>query len=168
MSLAYNYPSVVFLLLSTKFGPKFSFEVRIKTTLIIDGFVLIFVPICIQFISEKTALWLILGGVFVTGCATSILFGSVLGMSSLFPPQYNSAVMAGNGVAGLLSVTLRVLTKVSLPDTIAGERTSATIYFGMAAAAIFICLVSYFVLLKMDFADYHLHLHHHKKKRSNI
>ena len=36
------------------------------------------------------------------GLFTQLLFGSVMSLVSVFPPEYTGAVMTGNGVAGVL------------------------------------------------------------------
>jgi hypothetical protein len=40
----------------------------------------------------------------------------VLGLASLLPPKYITAVMSGNGVAGILAGLLRIITKLALPN----------------------------------------------------
>ena len=44
-----------------------------------------------------------------------------MGLASLFPPDYVGATMSGMGIAGILSIALRVITKVSFPNTNSGK-----------------------------------------------
>lgn len=99
-----------------------------------DVFILVLLPIETELFSRETSLYITLTGVFLTGllrfcnyfsdisgCVTAILFGSVVGLAALFPPKYTGAVMSGNGIAGLASAALRILTKISVPATNEGN-----------------------------------------------
>jgi len=123
---------------------------------VIDFLVLLSIPALSQVFSKSVSLWLTLTGVLITGCATAVLFGSVLGMSALFPPSYTGAVMSGNGIAGLVSIFLRIITKVSLPNSTRGLKFSSMLFFGLAAFTILICVVSFVVLLKLPVTQYYL------------
>lgn len=50
------------------------------------------------------------------GCAAAMLFGTILGLGALFPPQFTGAIMAGNGIAGIIAGGLRIITKAALSD----------------------------------------------------
>ena len=52
------------------------------------------------------------GVVLMIGIATAVLQSSIFGFASMFPPIYSQAIMAGNGVAGIIASVLRILTKV--------------------------------------------------------
>ncbi len=43
-----------------------------------------------------------------------------MGLASLFPPTYITAIMSGNGVAGIIAGGLRLITKVAMPNGING------------------------------------------------
>jgi equilibrative nucleoside transporter 1/2/3 len=77
--------------------------------------------------------------------------------------------MSGMGVAGLVGIALRVITKVSLPNTSSGKhfldlepdattqqgvKFSAIIYFAISAFILFICMVSYWLLTLLPIAKY--------------
>ncbi len=68
LSLVYNWPSVIALLLTVKFGSKFSFTSRIVIGFSIDVLVQILVP-CINLggVPQYGSLVITLGGVFLTG-----------------------------------------------------------------------------------------------------
>ena len=76
ISLAYNYPNLVVLLLSVKYGPSFSFTSRIVSTFSIVVAVLVIVPISVSFMSKSISLWVILIGVFITGSKKRIFLFS--------------------------------------------------------------------------------------------
>jgi equilibrative nucleoside transporter len=157
MAVVYNYPSIFMLLLSVKFGERFSLSSRIYVALAIDLVVLILVPVIAYLhIDQTVKLALTLTCVFLTGVATAILFGSVLGLSAFFPQRYTTAVMSGNGVAGLGAAFLRIVTKVSLPQTTKGLETSSTIYFALAAAVLLCCIICYSFLMALPVTRYYL------------
>lgn len=64
--------------------------------------------------------------------------------------------MSGNGVAGILTALLRIITKISLPENHTGEEISAFIYFGIAALVNIICIFGFLALNKLAFAQYYL------------
>jgi len=92
-------------------------------------------------------------GVFFTGCATAMLFGTVLGLASIFPPTYITAVMSGNGVAGIIAGGLRCITKASLPDDL---QTSSMIFFVFSGFILLVCIISYFLLLRLPITRHYL------------
>jgi len=156
LALAYNYSSILCLMASIKFLPRFSFGSRIISAFILDFIVLLIVPFLGSIFHGDTAIIMTYLGTFLTGIASSVLFGTIFALSALFPPKYSTAIMSGNGVAGILSSALRIITKVAEPDTKAGLQQSGVLYFSLGAGIIFICLISYLVLRRLPIAIYHL------------
>jgi len=156
VSLAYNYPGLVFLILNVKFGPRFSFTSRLVTGFVVVIVVQIITPFIESFgLGTTAAMWVTLGGVFITGCAIAMLFGTVLGLASLFPPQMIGGIMMGNGIAGILAGGLRMITKVSMPE---GSHTSIILYFALSGGLLVICILGYFVLLRLPLTQHYLRL----------
>ncbi|KAL6046313.1 Equilibrative nucleoside transporter 1 [Balamuthia mandrillaris] len=154
LALAYNYPSVISLLLSIRFGPKFSFTSRILFGLLVNCLVMIVVPLIkVSGVPTTASLCLTLFAAFVTGCAQAVLFGGVLGLASLFPPTYVGAVMSGNGVAGIGVGLLRIITKAAFPHALF---TSAVIYFAISGAIMLMCAISYIFFLRLPYTKYHM------------
>jgi len=88
----------------------------------------------------------------LTGIADAVAQGTLYGYAGQFPPLYVQAIQNGNGVAGLAVSLLRVFTKVSVPN----ERTSSLLYFALAGVVVFLCIVSYFILIRLPFTKYYL------------
>lgn len=87
---------------------------------------------------------------------SAICFGSALGLTASFPAHYTTAVMIGNGVAGIIVGLLRIITKISLPDTAEGLQTATIIYFALAALSMAVCLVGFWYMLRVPFARHFL------------
>jgi equilibrative nucleoside transporter 1/2/3 len=154
LSLAFNWPSVIMLLLTIRFGRNFSFTSRVVVGFTIDVLVQVMVPLInLNGVPYPVNLVITLGGVFATGCATAMLFGTILGLASIFPPTYITAVMSGNGVAGIIAGGLRCITKGSLPNDL---EASSMIYFALSGFILFMCIVGYFVLLRLPITKYYL------------
>mmetsp|Transcript_24808 Transcript_24808/g.62273 ORF Transcript_24808/g.62273 Transcript_24808/m.62273 type:complete len:507 (-) Transcript_24808:68-1588(-) len=157
LSLAYNYPAILTLLLNVKFGPKFTFQSRIITGFAVNFVVLSMVPVITSLdISTTLSMWLVLGGVFISGTFSAMLFGSVMGLGSIFPPKYVGAVMSGNGVAGILAGAIRIITKLALPDDLKGSQTASIIYFALGSVIMLVCVFSYHIMRMFPYARYHL------------
>ena len=165
LSIAYNYPAIVFLLLNIRYGRSFPFGSRIFIGFTCLSACVVFVPIITSVYgadasdSEKhISFWATLAAVFLSGCFASMLFGTVLGMASVFPMTMITAVMSGNGIAGVLVGLLRIVTKLAFPNTIDGLRNSSIVYFVLAAAILAVCAFSFVLLLKNQFGVYYLAL----------
>jgi len=94
----------------------------------------------------------------VTGVGDAIVQGSMYGMASLFPPVYSQALQNGNGVAGVVACILRIVTKLSLPETTSGLRISTLIYFIISAFIMLLCIISYTLLVRLPFSKFYLEL----------
>jgi len=61
--------------------------------------------------------------------------------------------MSGNGVAGVIVGLLRITTKLALPDDL---YLSTLIYFVITGVILGLCIVSYFMLLKLPIGKYYM------------
>lgn len=161
MSIAYNIPSIPLLLLSTVFASRFSYKSRIVACF--SGEFVVFVCICIivglPHISTNASFWLILLCTFLSGCCSALLFGAILSFTAIFPPHYTTAVMSGNGVAGIIAGLLRVITLASVKDpaSAAAGKSSSLIFFGITTAIFAACIVAFIAMLKNAYTEYYLH-----------
>lgn len=156
LALAYNWSSCSSMLLSIFVMHRFSFGSRAISSFLVDLVVLMLIPFLTMLFNHHTAMYLTFVGTFITGIASSILFGTIFGLAALFPPKYSTAIMSGNGVAGVLSSLLRIITKVSEPDNEKGYQISGIIFFVLAAGVILICIVSYFVLMNLPVTQFYV------------
>lgn len=97
------------------------------------------------------------------GFANGTLFGALFGLAAMFPPEYTTALMSGNGLAGVIIFALRSITKVSYegkdPN---GGRKSSILYFSMTCVVLFICLVGVFAIRILPFSKYYMSLYSKK------
>jgi equilibrative nucleoside transporter 1/2/3 len=150
-SVAFQSPSLIGLALVTLYGSRFSFRARIVPLFAVMAVALGLMPFLTSF-DVTIVLAVIIG--FVGTMAS----GSVFGMAAMFAPRHISAVMTGQGVAGLLVAMLRMLFKVCFSNGLAlvsnllvffsqlnfvscstdkaGTDTATYVYFGIAVLVI--------------------------------
>lgn len=152
LGMFYIYPQLPVLAVMVKWGDRVSFTIRIACCFILMAVVLALIPVTTKVLSSEVSRYVTLGCVFVSGLATAVLQSSIFGFASQFPPIYNQAIMAGQGVAGVGACVMRILTKLVLTDVTA----SAMVYFFMSSFILVLCTVAYFWLLRLPFTQYHL------------
>ena len=81
-----------------------------------------------------------------TGIAGAVLFGSVIGLAAIFPQRFTGAVMMGNGIAGVVVMVMRIVTKFAIPDD---EFASALAFFVLAALVLLVCIALFVWLLRL-------------------
>lgn len=76
-------------------------------------------------VDTKLAMWLTWACASICGAATAIVGGALGGMVGMLPGNYFGALMAGQGVAGIIVGILRVITKASIEtgSVVTKERT---------------------------------------------
>jgi len=84
----------------------------------------------------------------VLGSTDAIVQGSLFGLVGMFSPHYVSALMTGQGVAGIAVSILRIISKVSFPNDDDGTRASTYIYFGLSAFVILLSILAYIFALE--------------------
>jgi len=94
--------------------------------------------------------------VFITGVTSSMFISASIGLGSQLPAEYVTAVMSGQGIAGIIAGAVRVITKKSLPDTVSGMNIATLIYFALAAFCMYLCVVGYFIMRNSPFASYYV------------
>jgi len=82
--------------------------------------------------------------VVVAGTADGIGQGSLFGSASHMPPKYTQAIVSGTSVSGVVISLLRIVTKLVAGGDDKGsgsQRSSSYVYFGVAAAFCFACII---------------------------
>lgn len=156
VSLSYQWSSIGFFILSLRYGREYSLKKKIVLGFSVSFIMLVFVPIVGEIgLPDDLSLVLTLVAAGLTGIASALLFGTVLSFVAMLPPDYTTAVMSGNGVGAVFVAVMRIITKAIFTGS-DGETESTILYFSIAAAIIFACIISYLSMLKMDFVVYHV------------
>lgn len=83
---------------------------------------------------------------------TSVMTGSIFGLSCLFPSRYTRSAMSGQALGGTLSAVAMILALAGGEDA----KTSAFGYFVSATVASVLALVAYFSLYYLKYSKYYL------------
>eukprot|EP01104_Vermistella_antarctica_P011586 TRINITY_DN3251_c0_g1_i1.p1 TRINITY_DN3251_c0_g1~~TRINITY_DN3251_c0_g1_i1.p1 ORF type:complete len:492 (-),score=87.75 TRINITY_DN3251_c0_g1_i1:80-1516(-) len=165
LSSAYNAVSLPMLAVTIWLGPKMTLSPRIIWPFAIDAVALALIPVVTYYsvdpagekdflIPTHISIFLSLAIVGVLGVATAVLFGSVLGYAALFPPKYTTAVMTGNGVAGVIAGALRILTKFEFAGDASGLKWSGMAFFATGFVIMSLCLVTYLWSKTLEYTHY--------------
>eukprot|EP01107_Rhizomastix_libera_P002220 TRINITY_DN13928_c0_g1_i1.p2 TRINITY_DN13928_c0_g1~~TRINITY_DN13928_c0_g1_i1.p2 ORF type:complete len:464 (-),score=124.90 TRINITY_DN13928_c0_g1_i1:1527-2882(-) len=146
MTLAYNYFGVAFLLLSIFFASRFSFNLRMHLFLLLDLLCLLIVPISAVALSSTPSKYITYLCVGLCGAASAVLSGTTFGLAAIVHFKNITALMVGQGIAGIISSLIRIITKASLPATKDGYLTSGIIFFSISGLIIVMCMIGYYVL----------------------
>ena len=154
ISIAYTVPNVSGLLLMIRFGKKLSFVVTIFGSFFVCGFVLLLVPFVLDWgVGHGGGAAIILTFVFLNGIGTAILQASLFGFAAKMPPVYSQALMGGNGIAGVIVAVIRIVTYAAMPSD---TEKSSMIYFMCSGGVVFLCILCFFILLRMPFTRYYI------------
>ncbi|XP_071963353.1 equilibrative nucleoside transporter 1-like [Antedon mediterranea] len=90
--------------------------------------------------------------IVVINGACAVYQSSMFGLAAKYPPTYMQFHITGQGVGGMLCAILNILT-LAVSDSL---RNAAILFFTCSIIVILLCLVSYFVLLKLPISLYYL------------
>ncbi|XP_059179685.1 equilibrative nucleoside transporter 3-like isoform X2 [Physella acuta] len=155
LAIVSNGSNLLFMILTVLLVRKISVKVRVvSSTLLI---VVIFVVTC-SLTEVNTDTWqngffifTLVMATFMSGCQ-SVLTGSVLGLSAVFPPIYSQSTMIGQAAGGTFSALCSILTHATGGDPI----TSGLIYFLIATVVTILSLVAFLGLHFMEFSRYYM------------
>ncbi|XP_033121077.1 equilibrative nucleoside transporter 3-like isoform X2 [Anneissia japonica] len=89
--------------------------------------------------------------IVVINGACAVYQSDMFGFAAKFPPSYMQFHVTGQGVGGFLSAILNIMS-LAVSDSL---RTAAILFFSCSLVVIMMCLVSYFVLLKLPITIYY-------------
>jgi equilibrative nucleoside transporter 1/2/3 len=167
ISLAFNWSGALCFAVLMKMLPKFSFTSRVMTSLAIFFVVLIIIPF-LHGTPEKISITVTLIGVFLTGFASSVMQSTIAGLAALFPPEYIGGMMSGCGIAGIVAIVLRIITKVALPQTPAGLQASGKLFFILAAGIVALCAGGFIVLMRLSITQHNLTKYYKLKSTDTV
>lgn len=158
MSIVFNVATVSFQFVMLGIGAKIPLTIRMLWTFLPVAAVMVIVPFVPNFVEATgSRLGITLALVFLSGMCSAVGFNCIIGLASEFPPEYVGAVMTGQGVAGVVVGVIRIVTKAAYSSNpVAGIFPSTLIYFILACVVEMLCIASYFLLLRLPFAKYHM------------
>ncbi|XP_060171122.1 equilibrative nucleotide transporter 8 [Lycium barbarum] len=106
-------------------------------------------------VKSNAAYYVVVASVVICGLADGLIGGSLIGSAGKLPKQYMQAIFAGTASSGVLISILRIITKVSLPHTPQGLKTSANFYFIISTAVLIVCIICCNLLYKLPVMQQH-------------
>lgn len=157
MSAVTNWPQWISLIAFTKYGPKFSFHLRIISTLIIFAITLLIIPtICTSQLTDPVKITTTLLTCFLIGLSASVLQGTIFGLVALFPSKYMTSAMSGMGIGGVIVGILAMITQASFGKLDNGAVIQAWVYFAAASFISILAMISYIIMMRMNFAKFYV------------
>lgn len=140
-TLCLTYPGIVVQIVMLPLGRRIPAWIRIRLSIFVNLVVLALVPVLAPLgINIGYAL------LVVSGVATAVMESSLFGYFSMFPEDWNGAVVAGQGIAGLVASVIQVSTKAAIP----GDKLTVTaVYCGIGASVLALCALAHFSLVRL-------------------
>lgn len=146
-----------------KWGPKINIAIRVLLSYFVAIVLVLSIPIMgFAGIDKLPPLGLGLSITFliIIAVAGSVAQSAIFGFAGMLPPQYTTAVMGGQGAAGLIVSIIRVITKLTLESgddpSIPTLTLSASIYFFLSCSVVIACFITFIILLRLPFVKYYM------------
>ncbi|XP_069824240.1 equilibrative nucleoside transporter 2 [Dendropsophus ebraccatus] len=153
MTLLAQLPLLLCTLLNSFIYQWIPERVRIAGSMIAILFLFIFTAVLVKVQMDPQSFFdLTMATIWFINAFCAILQGSLFGLLTLFPQHYSSMFLSGQGMAGTFAAVAMLLSMSSGAD----QRTIALYYFVTPCVGTFISIVCYFLLYRVDFAQYHL------------
>nr|XP_054759282.1 equilibrative nucleoside transporter 1-like [Lytechinus pictus] len=154
-SIAAQVPNVVIQLVNIGIKHKVTLKVRMLTSLTGMLVIFIFTTVLTRVDTndwEKQFFWITLASVVVINCFSAIFQGSVFGLGGLLPKKYTQALMAGQGLGGIVPALVSIICLATLKN----YSLVGFVYFLISVICIIITYAAYLVLPRNQFAEYYL------------
>ena len=184
LSISFTASQTIGLAFTILYGSRLSYHDKIVYPLIIYCvlFGLTTTLVLVNNINGNLLFWLTLIGCIGCGTSGAFLNAGFFGLSGIFPQNYTGAMMSGQGLAGLSVALTGLLTQAAgpMPDGYCAVSTgdkpsectdyvtnySAFSYFLIATVVLGLCIVLFFILMKLPFTIFHLRGQGQAKKDS--
>jgi len=167
----FSITAMVPVLLGSGFAVWLQVRVAIKFRYTVSTIVIIFLlTVTAIFVKVPTEHWIrgffvfTLITLFVLNCFASVYQSSILGLAGMLGRKYVSAVMSGQSVAGLFS-TIAAIISASINPIASGRcetdnaENIALGYFLSAVVIMTVCLITFYVQMRMEFTQCHLKIY---------
>ncbi|XP_065895385.1 equilibrative nucleoside transporter 1-like isoform X1 [Dysidea avara] len=173
----FSITSLIPILLGSGFVVWLQTRVSIKRRfLIATSMMLVIFIITTAFVKVPTRHWvrgffpITLISLFMLNGFSSINQSSTVGLAGILGRSYIGAMMTGQAVAGIFSASASIIA-VSVGPITTGQCESGNVeysalgYFLSAVVVILICLVSFLIMIRMDFTQYHIKMNSTSQQR---
>ncbi|XP_073461338.1 equilibrative nucleoside transporter 2 isoform X1 [Aquarana catesbeiana] len=153
MSLLAQLPLLLCTLLNSFIYQCISERIRIAGSMLAILSLFIFTAVLVKVVmAAQTFFSLTLATIWFINAFCAILQGSLFGLLTLFPQQYSSMFLSGQGMAGMFAALAMILSMSSGADI----ETVALGYFITPCVGTSISIICYLLLPRLDFAQYYL------------
>ncbi|XP_075693487.1 equilibrative nucleoside transporter 2 [Rhinoderma darwinii] len=160
MTLLAQLPLLLCTLLNSFIYQRISERVRIAGSMLAILSLFIFTAVLVKVLMSAQRFFdLTMATIWFINAFCAILQGSLFGLLTLFPQHYSSMFLSGQGMAGTFAALAMLLSMSSGAD----PGTTALGYFVTPCVGTFISISCYFLLYRVDFAQYYL-----SKSNTNI
>ncbi|CAI9579080.1 unnamed protein product, partial [Staurois parvus] len=153
MTLLAQLPLLLCTLLNSFIYQCISERIRIAGSMLAILSLFIFTAVLVKVVmAAQTFFSFTLATIWFINAFCAILQGSLFGLLTLFPQQYSSMFLSGQGMAGMFAALAMILSMSSGAD----HETVALGYFITPCVGTSISIICYLLLPRLDFAQYHL------------
>ncbi|RDD43128.1 Equilibrative nucleoside transporter 3 [Trichoplax sp. H2] len=154
--VAYSVPAIVAAAVTVPMLRVVRLKIRMIVSPVILMIIFIFTAVMVK---VDTSTWIdtfftltIVGIVISNSLGSAIYQSSLFGLASLFPKQYSQSVVSGQALAGIFTSAASILSLLGAND----PYESAVFYFISAVVALLVCIISYALLRRIEYAKYHM------------
>ncbi|EDV20205.1 uncharacterized protein TRIADDRAFT_61365 [Trichoplax adhaerens] len=154
--VAYSVPAIVAAAVTVPMLRVIRLKIRMIVSPVILMIIFIFTAVMVK-VDTSTSL------------GSAIYQSSLFGLASLFPKQYSQSVVSGQALAGIFTSAASILSLLGkeYDKLFYGEfdyakssandpYESAVFYFISAVVALLVCIISYALLRRIEYAKYHM------------
>jgi equilibrative nucleoside transporter 1/2/3 len=162
VGLAFNYPNIAMLFINVAIGDRISVRTKVIFGLLVQLLAIIAIPAAGRLLESHTAVWVCLALAGVSGFATAVFGGASMGLVAMLPGEYTTAVMSGQGVAGIIAGGVQIILLIAMPvpsDPTEAQEVqfrSALIYFTIAGFVLIGAFIAFITMIKSSFVKWHL------------
>ena len=150
--LVFNGPNFLTMIVLTFVADKLPAPLRIAGSYFGAAIVSVVIPFATQYLNEDSAYVLDIVLLVLFGVLTALLQGAIFGLAGLFPGKYTTALLVGQGLAGLVSNVLRAVVLLALPPTNSENNFYGGImYYFLAALLLTMCGTLFLVSMSILF-----------------
>jgi len=156
----FNYPYILAVGITVRVGDKLHDKATCALCYSINIVAGLTVPLLryVDFIKNDWAmeLTITLAIIAVCGVSSACLMSKVMSIVAILPPNYTGAMMSGNGVAGIITLVIYIITYATVDiNSLEGASISALIFFGVGSFISALCVVGILFFDKIEYVKHY-------------